>query len=121
MVDGAGPAAAGGFVAVSPSHYRLEQPLRLATVPAVRARGIAILEAADGAGLTFDLTGVTAADSAGLALLIDWLAVARARGRTLRYTQVPQSLQALARMSDVESLLGLPTDDSPARSENQPT
>jgi phospholipid transport system transporter-binding protein len=115
---GAGPSA-GGFVAVSPSHYRLELPLRLADVPAARARGVGILEAADGAALTFDLAGVTAVDSAGLALLIDWLAVARVRGRELRYAQVPESLQALARMSDVESLLGLAAGDSSTDSGQQ--
>jgi phospholipid transport system transporter-binding protein len=106
-VSAAGPAAAGGFVAQSPSHYRLELPLRFATVLEARARGLAILHAAGaGAGdITFDLQGVGEADSAGLALLVDWLASARAAGRTLRYAQVPGQLRALAKLSDVEPLL----------------
>jgi phospholipid transport system transporter-binding protein len=55
-----------------------------------------------------DLSGVAAGDSAGLALLIEWLSVARAAGRALRYAHVPQQLQQLARLSEVEELL--PTD-----------
>jgi phospholipid transport system transporter-binding protein len=108
----AAPAAAGGFTAVSPAHYRLELPLRFANVADVRARGLHILESAHGGALTFDLAGVSSVDSAGLALLIDWLATARARGGSLRYVAIPDSLLALAKMSDVESLLGLDTDAS---------
>ena len=106
------PVAAAGFVPVSAARYRLELPLRFATVPAARAHGLRLLEAAGGGALTFDLSALSAVDSAGLALLVDWLACARARGCTLRYEKVPQSLQGLAKMSDVESLLGLGGEDA---------
>jgi phospholipid transport system transporter-binding protein len=50
-----------------------------------------------------DMAGVTRADSAGLALLIAWRA---ARSPTVvTYENVPQSLRALARLTDAESLL----------------
>jgi phospholipid transport system transporter-binding protein len=52
-----------------------------------------------------DLAGVTASDSSGLALLIEWLSVARAAGRALRYENVPSQLYQLARLSEVEELL----------------
>ncbi|AMN47604.1 hypothetical protein ACG33_10940 [Steroidobacter denitrificans] len=52
-----------------------------------------------------DLSGVTATDSAGLALLIEWLRGARERGQVMRFGQLPEQLQALARISEVESLL----------------
>jgi len=52
-----------------------------------------------------DLGGVTATDSAGLALLLEWLSVARAAKRSLRYENVPMQLQQLARLSEVEELL----------------
>lgn len=52
-----------------------------------------------------DLSGVSAGDSAGLALLIEWLSVARGAGRELRYEHIPQQMQQLARLSEVEELL----------------
>jgi phospholipid transport system transporter-binding protein len=52
-----------------------------------------------------DLGGVTATDSAGLALLLEWLSVARSAKRSLRYENVPIQLQQLARLSEVEELI----------------
>ncbi len=52
-----------------------------------------------------DLSGVTAGDSSGLALLIEWLSVAKDARRTLRYDNVPSQLQQLARLSEIEELL----------------
>jgi phospholipid transport system transporter-binding protein len=52
-----------------------------------------------------DLAGVTASDSAGLALLIEWLSVAKSAGRSLRFENIPSQLQQLARLSEVEELL----------------
>lgn len=57
------------------------------------------------ASLSIDLAGVTAGDSAGLALLIEWLSVARAAGRALRFEHLPGQLAQLARLSEVEDLL----------------
>ena len=42
---------------------------------------------------------------AGLALLIDWLAHARASQKVLHYAQPPETLRSLASLSDVESLI----------------
>jgi phospholipid transport system transporter-binding protein len=54
---------------------------------------------------TLDLSGVTHADSAGLATLLALLAHARTQGKTLTVTHTPEGLQALARVSGVENLL----------------
>jgi phospholipid transport system transporter-binding protein len=108
------------FVRVSAGVYRLEAPLTFATVPALRQPGLERIEAGSGdpgscgaggsaaaAGdeVEFDLQQVATSDSAGLALLIDWLAEARLRRRSLRFAQVPEALRALARLSEVESLI----------------
>ena len=53
-----------------------------------------------------DLSGVTATDSAGLALLLCWLADARADGRELTFERLPAQLVAIAKISEVEALLG---------------
>jgi phospholipid transport system transporter-binding protein len=92
------------FVEVSTGLYRLEAPLTFATVPALRRAGLARIVASR-SELTFDLEHVAVSDSAGLALLIDWLAEARAHRRTLHYGKAPESLRALARLSDVDSLI----------------
>jgi phospholipid transport system transporter-binding protein len=97
-------AAQGAFVAISPDVYRLEAPLTFATVAALRNPGLALIAAAQSA-LTLDLEAVPAVDSAGLALLIDWLATARARSCRLHYAKPAQTLLSLARLSEVEPLL----------------
>jgi phospholipid transport system transporter-binding protein len=48
---------------------------------------------------------VQSGDSAGIAVLIEWLATAQARGTTLRYENVPAQMLAIARISDLEDLL----------------
>ncbi len=55
--------------------------------------------------VTVDLGGITRVDSAGLALLLEWLRQARADGRTVVFQSVPDKLLAIARLSDVEGLL----------------
>jgi len=107
-LSGAGTASAidgqAAFVEVSSGLYRLEAPLTFATVTSLYRPGLERIAAA-AAELEFDLQGVAASDSAGLALLIDWLAEARARQRSLRYRRPPQGLLALARLSEVEPLI----------------
>ncbi|HEY3809530.1 MAG TPA: STAS domain-containing protein [Steroidobacteraceae bacterium] len=95
---------AAAFIPVSAGVYRLEASLTFATAPLLHKPGLKRIDAASGE-LVFDLQGVTATDSAGLALLIDWLAEARARSRTLRYSQPPEAMLVLARLSDVATLI----------------
>lgn len=57
--------------------------------------------------IEIDLGGVTHGDSAGLALLIEWLRRALQAGKELHYTGMPAQLRALARISDVEDILPL--------------
>jgi phospholipid transport system transporter-binding protein len=91
------------FVAVSPGIYRLQAPLTFASVASLRGDGIKLIESTP--QLTVDLQGVPHVDSAGLALLIDWLATARAGSHSLKYEGPPQTLLSLARLSDVEKLI----------------
>jgi phospholipid transport system transporter-binding protein len=55
--------------------------------------------------LAADLHGVTRADSAGLALLLAWRAGCKAKGHDLYFTNVPDRLLALAKLTGAESLL----------------
>jgi phospholipid transport system transporter-binding protein len=55
--------------------------------------------------LSIDLSGVTNADSAGLALLIEWYRMAERDRRKLRFVGAPQQIRALAKISDLDTLL----------------
>jgi phospholipid transport system transporter-binding protein len=81
---------------------RVTGSLHFTTVSALLAAGVAAINAGRS---VIDLAGVTGSDSAGLALLIEWLSVAKAAGRALRYENIPSQLQQLARLSEVEELL----------------
>ena len=76
--------------------------LHFTTVSALLTAGVAAINAGRS---VIDLAGVTASDSAGLALLIEWLSVAKSAGRPLRFENIPSQLQQLARLSEVEELL----------------
>ncbi|OOZ37417.1 STAS domain-containing protein [Solemya velesiana gill symbiont] len=58
-----------------------------------------------GSELVFDLSDVRHSDSAGLALLLEWLDRAEAAGVMLRFRNIPDSLVRIARLSNVEGLL----------------
>ena len=58
-----------------------------------------------GKGLAIDLGGVTSANSAGLALLLEWLDLARSRRVDLHYLNLPESLVRIADFSNLQSLL----------------
>jgi phospholipid transport system transporter-binding protein len=64
-----------------------------------------VLEASRATSLVIDCAGVSRADSAGLAVLLDWLGWARRKSRTIRPENLPQSLVAIAKISEVDGLL----------------
>ncbi|MHB8454316.1 MAG: STAS domain-containing protein [Acidiferrobacterales bacterium] len=55
--------------------------------------------------LILDLEAVTQSDSAGLGLLIEWLRLARAAGRTLKFINVPSQMQVLIRVNGLPDAL----------------
>lgn len=54
-----------------------------------------------------DLAAVGSADSAGLALLLEWEAHSRRQGRDIEFINAPASLMHLARLSEADDLLKL--------------
>jgi phospholipid transport system transporter-binding protein len=79
--------------------------MTFATARAARRQGLAVLRGASAGALEIDCGAVSLADSAGLAVLLDWLSAAKAAGRKLRYTHLPEDVVALARISEVDELL----------------
>ena len=60
----------------------------------------------EGAGeLILDLAQVERTDSAGLALLIEWLRRAQVENRTLRFANIPAQVQTLIRINGLQDAL----------------
>jgi phospholipid transport system transporter-binding protein len=55
--------------------------------------------------LEIDLSQVKRADSAGLALLVEWMARARRGNAGIRFLNMPEQMSAIARMTGVDTLL----------------
>ncbi len=72
-------------------------------VPVMWSEGAARVRG--GPELTVDLSEVTLCDSAGVAMLVDWLRLAQGQGTRLRYRGAPKQMVAIAQVSDLESML----------------
>ena len=79
--------------------------LTFGTARLASAAGLRALTASAARRLEIDFAGVTAADSAGLAVCLVWLARAERDGRELRLTNLPASIRSLARISGIEAVI----------------
>lgn len=57
------------------------------------------------AALEIDLSDVTECNSAGLALLIEWLSIARSEKHSVTFNHIPDSLRQLAGVCQVDGLI----------------
>lgn len=55
--------------------------------------------------LEIDLSGVTETDSAGLALMLEWITWSNHTVREIRFTGTPAKIDAIAKTTEVENLL----------------
>jgi phospholipid transport system transporter-binding protein len=79
--------------------------LTFTTARRARAAGAKLLTSPGNAPVEIDCAAVTASDSAGLAVLLDWLVLARRQGRAVRFSHLPEPIRAVAQISDVEPFL----------------
>jgi phospholipid transport system transporter-binding protein len=88
----------------------LQGELTFSSVPELYLRAEELLDS--GSSLAeIDLAEVTAADSAGLALLLEWQAAHQSSGK-LQIRNAPASLISLARLCEADELLDLSGRDS---------
>jgi phospholipid transport system transporter-binding protein len=83
--------------------FRVSGVLDASTAGALLKQSAGAFGSAD--RLEIDLADVTESDSAGLALLIEWVRLAKNANRSIRFDHVPKQLSALAKISEVEDLL----------------
>ena len=89
----------------SPGKFAVRGPLTFATAKLARESGLAAFGAASSRELEVDCSGITSSDSAGMTVLLDWLAIAKGAGHSLHFASLPEQVQAIARISDVLELL----------------
>ena len=94
-----------GISEVASGRIAVTGELTFASAREARQLGILVLEGSRADRIVVDCAGVTRADSAGLAVLLDWLAWGRRRSRAVSLENLPPSLVAIARISEVDELL----------------
>ncbi|HVY80224.1 MAG TPA: STAS domain-containing protein [Steroidobacteraceae bacterium] len=93
-------------IEAAPDRLDVRGALTFATARVAYEAGLRALRKRSGASLSVDCAQVTESDSAGLAVLIEWLAAANRIKCTLRFANLPEGIRAAAQISEVTSLLG---------------
>jgi len=97
--------ASAEVVNVGADRFAVRGALTFATARLASAAGLRAIGASAARRLEVDFAAVTGADSAGLAVCLVWLGMARRDGRELRFVNLPAHIRSLARISEVDSLL----------------
>lgn len=92
---------------VGDGRLRLSGELGFATVESVLEPGRQAVIAMAGRAGVLDLTDVSKSDSAGLALVVDWLREARAAKVALELRGIPAQMSDIAHLSGLGELMGL--------------
>lgn len=82
--------------------FAVSGDLTFATVGKDTLKSLAFLQSAK--NVTIDLSHVANTDSAGLALMIEWIRCARRYKTQLRFNNIPRQLLNLAKLSGLEDL-----------------
>jgi phospholipid transport system transporter-binding protein len=88
----------------APGRFQVRGELTLATARRALDAGRRAMRNANGAAVEVDCSQITASDSAGLAVLLEWLAAARQAGHELSFVNVPAQLCAVARISELDGI-----------------
>jgi len=89
----------------SPGAWRISGVLNFASVPDLSERGGALFDGQS--EVQIDLSQVQHADSAGVALLVEWMGEARRRAVNIRYLNVPAQMLAIVRVTSLDRILPL--------------
>ena len=65
----------------------------------------AVLFKQNNESIEIDLSGVTYSDSAGIALLVEWLSEARNHNKVINFVNLPQQMLEMVKISSLERVL----------------
>lgn len=102
-----GASATVEVVEAAPGRIQVSGALTFDTARRAREGALKILNGSTSGAIVVDCAGVRESDSAGLAVLIDLLRNADAKGRAVTFTNVPQGIRAAADISDSAAILGI--------------
>ena len=105
VATGAAVPASFEIVVTAPGRFAARGALTFANARAARNEGLHALCTSSARDLEMDCAGIAHSDSAGLAVLLDWMAIMKKEGRPLCFANLPSGLLAVARISGVEELL----------------
>lgn len=83
---------------------RVRGALDFSTVAALWTQALPLFEGVSDA-CQLDMSGVDRVDSAGVALLLEWMRLARTRDVTFTITGAPPAMKDLIRLADLQDLL----------------
>jgi phospholipid transport system transporter-binding protein len=89
----------------APGQVTVSGALSFQTARRVSEAGLACFERDPSPVIVIDFAAVTSADSAGLAVLIEWRRWARQRQRHVRFANLPEQISAIAHLSEVTAVL----------------
>lgn len=89
----------------APGRFALRGDLTFRTARRAYEAGLRAFAAGDARDLEVDCSCVGAADSAGLAVLLGWLAWARRGAVRMRFAGLPEPIRAVAHISEVDALI----------------
>ncbi len=81
-------------------HFVVDDDLTFSTIDKQSVKSFSFLKAAK--EITIDLSRVSCTDSAGLALMIEWIKYTRHNKTQLRFKNIPEQLLTLAKLSGLD-------------------
>lgn len=81
--------------------FQVEGDLTFATIDKQVVKSFDFLKSAS--SITIDLSKVSNTDSAGLALMIEWIKMSRRYNTTLNFKNIPEQLRKLAKLSGFDT------------------
>lgn len=85
--------------------YAIEGELNNQTVPDISKQLVRLIPAIEGKNITVDLALVSRSDSAGVALLVEVMQLAKSANLTLLFSNLPQQMKDIAGISGLLDIL----------------
>ena len=89
------------LIAQAPGHYAITGQLTYACIDKHTVKSLTFQPGQD--KVSIDLAAVTATDSAGLALMIEWIKLSRNNRVQIHFINIPEQILALAKLSGLDN------------------